>query len=474
MSDGKGTPKWWDVVVTPILDEAGQVSQLLAVSRDITDRKQAEENLRQREAELLEAQRIAKIGSWNFNLETEKITWSAELFRIFGRDPQLSEPTYEELQQSIHPDDRHRHHAAVQQCIQNGISYEMEYRFFRSAGALGWLWAKGQTILNPTGQIIGLIGVALDITDRKRAEEALRESEHRFATLAEAAPVAIYRLDSTGQCVYVNDRWSEMTGRPLEEGLGESWGETIHPHDRERTAIAVAQWLQTCRAGDLYRGEARILRPDNSVIWYFCQMLPETDSSGTTIGYVGTLTDISDRKQAEAQLQNLTDRLALAVKSGAIAIWDWNVPDNILTWDDRMYELYGITPDQFASVYDAWANSLHPDDRPIAEAAIQQALAGEKDYDLEFRVVHPDGKIRFIQAAALVQRNPEGEPQHMIGINVDITDRKQAELQLLQTTAQLEASNKELEAFCLLCVSRPAIAAPSNRRFQQSLTRRIW
>ncbi len=162
---------------------------------------------------------------------------------------------------------------------------------------------------------------------------------------------------------------------------------------------------------------------------------------------IGTVQDISDRKQTETALQNLSDRLSLALKSGAIGIWDWDVTQNLLTWDDRMYTLYDIAPSQFTSVYEAWARSVHPDDRPRAEQAIQSALAGEKDYDLEFRVVHADQSVHFIQASALVQRDDQGVPQRMIGINFDITERKQAERHLLQTSAQLEASNRELEAF---------------------------
>jgi PAS domain S-box-containing protein len=321
----KGTPKWWDVVVTPILDEVGQVGQLLSVSRDITDRKQAEDQLRKSAAHLRTAQRIAKMGSWEFDIHTEQITWSEEVFHIFGRDPEAGPPSFEELQQLLHPDDRDRHQQMVQTAIETVQPYEIEYRLYRPDGTLRYIQGRGEPIVDAMGEMIQLVGTVLDITEAKRDEVV--------------------------------------------------------------------------------------------------------------------------RKQAEAELRNLSDRLTLAVKSGAIGIWDWNVTENILIWDDRMSELYGITPDRFTSVYDTWASSLHPDDRPLAEAAIQQALAGEKDYDPEFRVVHPDGTIRFIKAAALVQRNAQGEPQQMIGINFDITELKQTELQLLQTAAQLQASNRELEAF---------------------------
>lgn len=151
------------------------------------------------------------------------------------------------------------------------------------------------------------------------------------------------------------------------------------------------------------------------------------------------------QQPSQAQLHQLSDRLNLAIRSGAIGIWDWDVTHNILTWDERMYELYGITPDQFSSVYEAWAKSLHPDDRLLAESAIQQALRGEKDYNPEFRVVHPDGSIRFIKGYGIVQRNAQGKPLHMVGVNFDITEQKHTEESLRQNEIALQQLNTELE-----------------------------
>lgn len=291
---------------------------IYAAARDITDRMQAELKMRRSDAHLKTAQRIGKLGSWEFDVETGEIWWSDEVFRIFGLDPEAGPPSFDALQQLFHPDDRAHHQQAVQRAIDTLQPYEIELRAYRPDGTLVYTHARGKPVLNASEQPIQLVGTVLDITDRKQAED---------------------------------------------------------------------------------------------------------------------------------QLQSLSDRLMLAVKSGAIGIWDWDVSNNILTWDDRMYELYGTTPREFNSVYDAWASRLHPDDRPLAEGAIQQALTGEKEYDPEFRVIHLNGDIRYIKAYALVQRGPQGEPQRMIGINYDITDRKQAEEQIRQYAAQLEVSNRELEAF---------------------------
>ncbi|MEL6223987.1 MAG: PAS domain S-box protein [Cyanobacteria bacterium J06627_8] len=131
-----------------------------------------------------------------------------------------------------------------------------------------------------------------------------------------------------------------------------------------------------------------------------------------------------------SNLQQLLDRLNLALKSADIGIWEWDIVQNRLIWDDQMYKLYGILPEQCPDAGNAWMNGLHPDDRSRVEQLRQDACRGKRDYDAEFRVVHPDGSIHFIKANAILQRDEQGVVHRMIGINCDITERKRAEQQL--------------------------------------------
>jgi PAS domain S-box-containing protein len=133
-----------------------------------------------------------------------------------------------------------------------------------------------------------------------------------------------------------------------------------------------------------------------------------------------------------AELRNLSSRLELAVKSAKIGIWDWDIVNDRMIWDERMYKLYGVKASEFLGAVEAWQAGLHPDDAANANEVLQQAIRGEKDFDPEFRIVLPDGKVRIIQAYSIVQRNSQGEAERMIGVNIDITERKQAEQKIKQ------------------------------------------
>ncbi|NJK87121.1 MAG: PAS domain-containing protein [Bacteroidales bacterium] len=161
---------------------------------------------------------------------------------------------------------------------------------------------------------------------------------------------------------------------------------------------------------------------------------------------VGTHVDITERKQGEEKLRETTQRLELATASGQLGIWDWNVKENTMVWDERMMELYGVTPDSFINNVDVWVNALHPEDKNRALEECNVALGGKGDYNTTFRILHPDGKIVYIKADGLVIRNKDGDPLRMIGINRNITQSKLAEEELLKAKTRAEESENKLMA----------------------------
>ncbi|MDG3495694.1 MULTISPECIES: PAS domain S-box protein [Pseudanabaena] len=325
-------------------------------------------------------------------------------------------------------------------------THEVELRNQTKSGKIIYIRLRLSIIWDAMGNPIRLIGCSNDISDRKLAEESLRESEKRFANLAAAAPVAIFQINQKNECTYVNGFWAQITGQEISGALGYGWLQTIHPDDREQIH---QKWTQAIKQQAYYQGEGRCLKPDGTICYFYCQAIPELDEDGIFTGYIGTLTDISDRKQAELRVQHTTDRLALALKSGAIGCWEWGVQDNIAFWDDRMYELYGVSKETTPqSSYEMWIAASHPDDRIASEITTQQITSGQIDeYDTEFRVVHPDGSIHFIKAYGTLKRDVDGNPQSIIGINFDISDRKQAELQLQTANQELLRATRLKDEF---------------------------
>ncbi len=162
--------------------------------------------------------------------------------------------------------------------------------------------------------------------------------------------------------------------------------------------------------------------------------------------------EIVERKHAEEALRASEERLHLATSAGNIGVWDWDVVNNVLTWDESMYALYGVQKEDFGGAYAAWIGLLHPDDRQYTEGEIQAALRGEREYAPEFRIVRPDGSIRIIKAASKTYRDPQGNPIRMVGINIDISERKKAE-DAIKSAAQYARSLIESSMDPLVTIS---------------------
>jgi PAS domain S-box-containing protein len=240
-----------------------------------------------------------------------------------------------------------------------------------------------------------------------------------------------------------------MTGRSAASAMGRGWLDAVHPDERDMIrGLTEHEFFSPSSRQFMLTGEGRHLRPDGTINWYFSQLVKEFNDSGEVTGYIGTLTDISDRKQAELELQKVSDRLALALNSGAIGCWEWDIQQNILVWDDRMYELYGYLKETNSHMpYEVWANAVHPDDLHTTETILQQAILGQLEFDYEFRVIHPDQSIHFIKAYGKVKRDSQGNAESMIGVNFDVSDRKQSETKLQLANEELKRATRLKDEF---------------------------
>ncbi len=313
-----------------------------------------------------------------------------------------------------------------------------------------------------------LFWIIRDISDRKRTEQELQKLNHSLEAKVQQRTQELWQvnklqraiLDSTDYAIISTDLigFIQTFNAGAENMLGYTMGEVVGKitpeifFDPQEIADKIAKastilgedldisfesLIYTAHQG-LIDEEWTNIRKDGSRFPTSISVAILKDDNDQPIGTLSVRKDISDRKQAESQLKATTKRLSLALKSGAIGCWEWDIQQNIILWDERMYKLYGLTnTSSHPELYDLWKDNIHPDDRNFAETLIQEAIAENKEYDCEFRVIHPDGSIHFIKAYGLSNRDAEGNPISMIGVNFDISDRKQAEL-------QLQAANQEL------------------------------
>ncbi|MEG4344485.1 PAS domain-containing protein [Microcoleus sp. A003_D6] len=283
---------------------AAQMGIAIAQANLLEQDKQQRLKLQQSEASLAAAQKIAHIGSWEYDFLTNKITWSEEVFRIFGLDSTAPEPTYAEISEMYHPDDRDLFQQTLTLAISRGTSYKKEFRILYPGGQIRYVESRGASILNETGQVIKLLGTVMDITDRKEAEAALLLSEERFYLAFEGSATGLWDWNlATGE-FYLNSRWKTMLGYEVEEveNSFQSWEKLVHPEDFPLAVAALNAHLEG--KNPTYEVEFRMLTKSGEWKWILAQAkVVEREASGNPLRMTGTHIDISDRKQAEADLQ---------------------------------------------------------------------------------------------------------------------------------------------------------------------------
>ncbi|PZO39575.1 MAG: hypothetical protein DCF19_13385 [Pseudanabaena frigida] len=311
-----------------------------------------------------------------------------------------------------------------------------------------------------------------DISDRKRVEASLKQSELTNRVIIETMPDLLIHMDRHGNYIKIsggnNVRVKELSGTSDEIDIYR-----VLPRNLAEKRLYYANQAILSKKLQIYE---QFIDVDGYLCYEEVRVAPLNDREVLII-----IRDITDRKEAEEQLyqlnqeleakvkertvelqereiqlQKLSERLALSLKSGAIGTWEWDIGQNAILWDERMYELYGVSkssnlPTVTESIqivsYDIWSESLHPDDRMPTVTLLQQAALGQAEYDTEFRVVHPDGSIHFIKAFGMLVRDAHGNPQSIIGVNFDISDRKRAETQLQKTNEELIRATRLKDEF---------------------------
>ncbi|NMF57609.1 PAS domain-containing protein [Pseudanabaena yagii] len=435
--------------------ETRQPIRMIGTHSDITGRKQniemllqlnetLEERVRNRTAELKqsemrlrEAQQIAHLGSWGLDVQTREITWSAEIFRIFGLESDLPEPSYEEFLNHFVGHDRDRLIQFIDRAINEGEADEIDLQIRRDDGSLAYIFIKIEVIKNDANQICRLFGIAMDISDRKQAEiqqqQLFQELSAFKLALDQTAIVAT--TDAQGAITYANEYFCKISGYSHDELMGQNHRllkSGYHPY-----SFFQNMW-RTIARGEVWRGEVCNRHKNGSLYWVDTTVVPFINAQGRPFKYLAIRYDITAKKLTQARLQqenNFRQQIVESMAEGLCVCHEIEEYPflHFTVWNRQMQTITGYTLDEINRL--GWEQSLKP--------VSPQALCDNEDIvttehqlcNEEWEIYHKDGRKLIISMSRTTLLDEDGK-SYLLALIQDISDRKQTELRLKQQVTQ--------------------------------------
>ena len=403
---------------------------LCAVSRDVTERREAEEAVRKSETRLAEAQRLAHLGGWEWDVESDEIFWSDEVYRIYGLAPQEFVPSFERFMEVVHPDDRGLLSKAIDEALHGNEPYDVEHRVVRPDGEVRMVHRWAEVVRGEGGEPLRMVGTVHDVTGRKEAEEALKESEGRFRALTQNSSDVITLLKADGAVAYQSLAIQRILGYSSEELIGENVFGYVHPEDVERVRTAFAEGVED--PGIRPSVEYRFLRKDGSWAWL--------ESVGTNLiedpgvgAFVVNSRDVTERKEAERLLREAEERYRTVVEAQTELVCRF-LPDLTLTFvNDAYCRYFGAKPDELLG--SNFMAHIPPENHRYYGDQLSGLRQENPTRTVEHRAFTPGGEIRWLQWTDTAVFDGEGRIVEYQSVGRDVTERKVLEDRLSSTLA---------------------------------------
>jgi PAS domain S-box-containing protein len=278
---------------------------------------------------------------------------------------------------------------------------------------------------NSKGEIIGVMAVAIDVTDQVKARIIIEEKNQELSFVTDIMPQMMWATESNGLVSFFNRRWMEYTGIAYEQLLGEGWLKTLHPDDFEKTIFT---WNHSINTGEPYEVEYRVRRYDGVYRWFLVRGTPMKDSSGNILKWYGSNTDIEDQKQHENNLHLSNERFNLVARATQDAVWDWDLKAGTIWRSEGFQQLFGYYEADFNLSPESWMKRIHPEDRSRVSESLNQFIeSGENLWSDEYRFQKKDGQFATVFDRGYVLKDEQGNAYRMLGSMQDITERKHAE-----------------------------------------------
>jgi len=421
-------------IKTPVRDEDGQVIGICGIYWDVTESQLAREALTRSEALLAEAQALAHLGNWNLDLVTGQAIWSDEEYRLLGYAPGQVTASVENFQRVVHPDDRDAVMAEMRRAMTPGETrpFLIEHRVVRpdaDNSIIRIVEQQGRVLFDAAGQPLRMYGTTLDVTEQRQAEALLRTERNFTGAVLDNAGALLLVLDREGRIRRFNRACETISGYSFAEVEGRlPWDFLLLPEERDRVREQALRALSNDPETLASIHTNHWLDKDGGkhlVEWHRASLL---DDQGRLEYLVAIGIDVTEKREVEAALLRSEETYARAEAIAHLGSWDWDIASGGLRWTDEIYRIFGLAPQAFGATYQAFLDAIHPDDRQQVSDAVNASVADANvAYNIEHRVLRPDGEVRSVHERGRVYRDEYGSPIRMIGSVHDITERKRAD-----------------------------------------------
>ena len=342
---------------------------------------------------------------------------------------------------AVHPDDLPRVLAAFTDAVTTGKPYNIEHRCRRADGVYRWFQVRALAVRDEGGQVTGWYVVLTDIDDVKRAEHALRVSERNLKLIIDTIPGLAWTARPDGSAEFFNQHYLDFVGLSAEQASGWGWTAAVHPEDLNSLAATWHHILASQAPGE---AEARLRRHDGAYRWFLFRTNPFRDESGTIIKWYGVNTDIEDRKQAEDALRRSESFLLQVQGVSHTGGWRFDVATGIVESSAEIQRVYDIQPGEDISRPPFWFDRIHPDDRPRVQAEFDRCMREKVDYQAGYRIVLPNGRVRYQYATGHPVLNDAGDLVEFIGASMDMTEHWRATMELERASEALRELHADM------------------------------
>ena len=403
--------------------------------------------LRATHARLLTAQRIGKIGNWEFDIAANRVWWSDQTYEIYGLARQPSEAagfpagTYEGVLSYVYGPDRERFEAAQKELFAGGASLDIEHRIVKASGELRWVHGLGEAMVDAEGKPVMLSGTVQDITERKLAEEALRASEAQFRLLTDTMPQIVCTMRADGWLTYFNKGWLDYTALRMEDSLGRGWTQLVHPEDLRQVSRLWSEGDAAGEAGSSGHSESseiefRLRGADGAYRWMLGRAHPLHEEAGHKPKWLGTFTDIQELKHATEMLEKNLAMNRIAGRVAHLGGWTIDLPERTLTWSDENCLIHD-TPPGYTPTLEEGIGYFLPEDRPTVINHVETCARDGTPYEFILRKMTAKGRLIWVRSIGEAVRDADGKIIRLQGAFQDISEHKEAENRMLAMEAQL-------------------------------------